>query len=187
MAAKDDVVGLARFAGSRLWERLDGLTDEEFFWAPVPGAWTMRQVDGVWRGDAGPDGTIFSAPDPPPVTTIAWRLWHLGAVDVRGWPPSNAADAQDFVRQWFSATEADDPGVGAAAEAVALLRRNWEAFVDRIERFSAEELDAPMGPAAGQYAESSLLALVLHAVDEFIHHAAEVSLLRDLYAAQPAG
>lgn len=43
-----------------------------------------------------------------------------------------------------------------------------------------------MGRAAwtglGLYAESDTVDLVLHALDEVIHHGAEVGLLRDLYA-----
>src|SRR5688500_4963295 len=54
--------------------RLDGLTDEEYLWEPVPGCWSVRRQD---------DGTVqvdwaAPAPDPPPFTTIAWRICHLG-------------------------------------------------------------------------------------------------------------
>lgn len=58
--------------------RLEGLTDEEFFWEPVPGCWTVHQDEsGHWVVDyADP------APDPPTFTTIAWRLVHVGACKV---------------------------------------------------------------------------------------------------------
>jgi ankyrin repeat protein len=43
-----------------------------------------------------------------------------------------------------------------------------------------------MGPIAGPYAEDTRLAFVLHIIDEYIHHGAEVALMRDLYhASQP--
>ena len=53
---------------NQLRPRLAGLTDEEYFWAPVPNCWTLH-----------PDGTIdfeYPAPEPAPFTTIAWRLAH---------------------------------------------------------------------------------------------------------------
>ena len=48
-------------------DRLEGLTDEEFFWEPVPGCWTVHPDEsGRWVVDyADP------APEPPPFTTIA--------------------------------------------------------------------------------------------------------------------
>lgn len=54
-------------AWETLRQRVEGLTDEECFWEPVPGCWTVRLAeDGRWIVDyADP------APDPPPFTTIA--------------------------------------------------------------------------------------------------------------------
>lgn len=28
--------------------RLDGLTDDEYFWAPADDVWTLRKIDGEW-------------------------------------------------------------------------------------------------------------------------------------------
>ncbi len=55
--------------------RLDNLTDDEFFWQPVPGCWTLHPgKDGRWVEDyADP------APDPPPFTTLAWRVIHVAS------------------------------------------------------------------------------------------------------------
>jgi len=39
----------------------------------------------------------------------------------------------------------------------------------------------PLGQIAAEYAESSKAALVLHHLDEQIHHGAELGVLRDLY------
>src|ERR1700757_5031258 len=62
--------------------RLDGLTDAEYFWEPVPGCWTISR-----RGEssapisvgAGEFTMDYAMPpnDPEPVTTIAWRLAHM--------------------------------------------------------------------------------------------------------------
>ena len=46
---------------------------------------------------------------------------------------------------------------------------------------SAEAWEEPLGPAWGPYATSTTLDLALHVLDEVVHHAAEVGLLRDLY------
>ena len=58
------------------------LTDEEYFWEPASGAWSVRRhSDGpgpgatvlVGAGEWGRDGGR-PHPYPPPVTTIAWRM-----------------------------------------------------------------------------------------------------------------
>ena len=50
------------------------LTDDEFFWEPVPHCWTVRR-DG--RGHWAPDYPEPPHPEPPPFTTIGWRLVHV--------------------------------------------------------------------------------------------------------------
>ena len=40
--------------------RVEGLTDEEFFWEPAPGCWTVRPNEqGRWSAD-------YEEPDPEP-------------------------------------------------------------------------------------------------------------------------
>src|SRR2546423_1947523 len=58
--------------------RVEGLTDSEFFWEPEPGCWTIRlDASGRWIADyAEPD------PDPAPLTTIGWRLVHVAQCKV---------------------------------------------------------------------------------------------------------
>ena len=60
---------------------LTGLTDTEFHWEPIPGCWTVHPDEGGrWISDyAIPD------PDPPPFTTIAWRLIHVTTCKVMYW------------------------------------------------------------------------------------------------------
>jgi len=61
----------------RFLDRLDGLTDGEYFWEPVPGSWSVRRDDdGRWIMDGTRGG--WRAPEPAPVTTIAWRIGHIG-------------------------------------------------------------------------------------------------------------
>src|ERR1700683_2471211 len=42
---------------ARTLERIDGLSDHEYFWEPVPGCWTLREgADGRWTLDGGGGG-----------------------------------------------------------------------------------------------------------------------------------
>lgn len=66
----------------QLRARLVGLTDEEYFWSPVPDAWSVRpRGTSTAPVRAGAGGlTIdyaFPVPEPAPFTTIAWRLGHV--------------------------------------------------------------------------------------------------------------
>lgn len=164
---------------NQLRPRLDGLTDEEYFWEPVPGAWNVRprgtSTAPVQAGVG--DVTIdfaFPAPEPPPVTTIAWRLGHVivGVLGARnashfGGPP------MDY-ESWEYA--------GSAAGALAQLDEVYAAWVAGVRGLGQDGLARPCGPAEGPFAEAPLAALVLHIHREVIHHGAEVALLRDLWA-----
>jgi len=178
--AKAETAQLIRYAVDRLATRLDGLTEEEYLWEPAPGCWTVRNVDGEWRADVAEDGTSF-APDPQPITTIAWRLWHLGASPERPWPPL----AESFVVDYFDEIPAPARRpVATASEAVAQVVGDWRRFADAVSGWDDADFFEPMGPIAHRFADASPFGLVLHLVDELIHHGAEVALLRDLYASR---
>jgi DinB family protein len=164
----DSSVGITR-------ERLTGLTDDEYFWEPVPGAWSLRQDDrGRWRLDGGGGGG--PAPDPAPVTTIAWRLGHLGGMAVGGFASRRFGDGTlTTARIRFPASAGAVPG---------FLGEHYRAWRAGLAGLSPPEWTAPLGPAWGPYAESDTVDLALHVLDEVIHHGAEVGLLRDLYAAR---
>src|SRR6185503_14126342 len=75
---KSDLIDLSNEVWQRTRARLDGLSDDEYFWEPAPGCWTIRRrADGTWFAD-----WPLPRPDPEPFTTIAWRLWHL--IDMYG-------------------------------------------------------------------------------------------------------
>lgn len=174
-ACKQELIDLSDEAWQRLRHRLDGLTDAEYFWEPAPGCWSVRQrSDGAWRADwPRPE------PDPAPLTTIAWRLWHL--IDMYG---------EDRAPLWLDiapqgrAIGLDDPDGApptSSAEAIALLERAHDRWEAHLALVSEESLGEPIGAVGGGYAEHSRTGYVLHMLDEFIHHGAEVSLLRDLW------
>ncbi|HWO92199.1 MAG TPA: DinB family protein, partial [Methylomirabilota bacterium] len=59
---------------ARLRARVEGLTDEEFFWQPIPDSWTIYEdKPGHWTYHYA-----IPEPDPAPLTTIGWQLVHLG-------------------------------------------------------------------------------------------------------------
>jgi DinB superfamily len=150
----------------QLRPRLDGLTDEEYFWRPVPDCWTVH-----------PDGAIdfsFPAPDPEPFTTIAWRLAHVivGVFAMRnhfhfGGP---TADYQS----WNYATDAK-----TALQQLDDAYANW---ITGVRGLDAEAVEHPIGPNEGPWAEHSMAELILHINREVIHHGAEIACIRDLYA-----
>ncbi|QFG23392.1 DinB family protein [Actinomadura sp. WMMB 499] len=158
--------------------RLDGLTDDEYFWEPVPDAWNVRpRGTGTAPVQAGSGAmTIdfaFPEPDPVPVATIAWRLGHVivGVLAMR-----NASH--------FGGTPTDYESfayAGSAAEALDQLDAEYAAWVKGVGSLGEEGLARPCGEAEGPFAESSMARLVLHINREMIHHLSEVCLLRDLY------
>lgn len=158
--------------------RLDGLTDDEYFWEPVPGCWSVRPRgtgSAAIQAGAG-DFTIdftFPEPDPPPVTTIAWRLGHVivGVLGARnashfGGPPIGY---EDFVY------------ADSADTALQQLDSGYAAWQAGVESLGDAGLDRPVGEAEGPWADAPYSVLVLHINREMIHHLAEVCLLRDLY------
>ena len=159
----------------RLCERFDGLSDDEYLWEPVDQCWSIRQQqDGNWVSDGAPERL-----DREPFTTIAWRLWHLidmygenRAPDWLGVPPQGDAIGLD------DPDGAPPPTAAAALELLERAHSRWDAHLALADD---ELLAAQIGSVAGPWAESSKAAYVLHMLDEFVHHGAEISLLRDLW------
>lgn len=145
--------------------RFEGLTDDEYFWQPVPDCWTVH-----------PDGSIdfdYPEPTPAPFTTIAWRLAHVivGVFAMRNHSHFGAPSA-DY-QSWQYAAD--------AATALQQLDEQYQTWIAGVRGLSDEDLNRPCGPAEGPYAEYPIIALVLHINREFIHHGAEIACIRDLY------
>jgi DinB superfamily len=156
--------------------RLDGLTDDEHFWEPVPGCWSVRRrADAVSEGACGSGEMVVDfelpEPDPPPLTTIAWRLAHVTVVfDERlgrhfGGPVIDRS----------TAVYASD-----AAGALADLDRAYSAWVAAVSSLDDAALARPIGPKE-PFPDAPMAGLILHIHREVIHHLAEVLVLRDLY------
>ena len=162
----------------QLRPRLDGLADAEYLWEPVPDCWSIRP-----RGQARTPAALGAgdyvlewahpAPDPAPVTTIAWRLAHVmvGVFGQRsdrhfGGPPVSY-DSFDYAV--------------TGSQALAQLDEAYAAWAGGVRGLSAADLARPCGPAEGPFADVPLAGLILHINREAIHHGAEIALLRDLY------
>lgn len=161
-------------AWERLQRRLDGLGDEEYLWEPVADAWSVRPAgDGTWAADR-----TSPAPDPAPVTTIAWRIWHIASDCLADYLDRSPAGRPLEVvgQQWY----------GDAAAALRDLHVAGAAFRDAMTAMGDDGIWRPLGPAWGPYAEDTWADLLVHAFDELAHHAAEAALLRDLYRADSA-
>jgi len=162
--------------------RLEGLTDEEYFWEPAPGAWSIRRRDeartsraygaGDWLLDFEPRD-----PQPAPVTTIAWRLGHLTSMFWGRW-------------EWtFGQRRRREHEVEFSPSATVALDRFWrhvEQWREGVAALTDEQLDmVGFGQfPAGLDPHLPFIGIVWWMNREFIHHTAEIALLRDLWAAR---
>lgn len=148
--------------------RMAGLTDEEYLWQPVPDCWSVVQDgDGRWTWQIE-----YPDPTPAPFTTIAWRLLHM--VDVFA-----ARTSKHFGDGSYRRRTVDVPHTADAA--LALLAETRAGWMEGVASLGEAGLARPCGPAERWFSDQPFATLVLHINREFLHHAAEVALLRDLY------
>jgi hypothetical protein len=168
--------------------RLEGLTDEEYWWKPVPDCWSLTRLG---EGKVAYEHA-WPPPTPAPFTTIAWRLCHIavGCLEsrtVRYFPESAAAIGVTEAQSMYG--DAIDFGANAA-DALAHLDRWWDAWRDGLRRASDEDLLQPIGDREGDTAAMQLgvgnpvVNVVLHNHRELMHHGGEICLLRDLFQHQ---
>ena len=166
---------------NQLRPRLDGLTDAEYFWQPVDGCWTISRRGessapiSVGAGEFTMDYSM-GQPQPEPVTTIAWRLAHIIVAVFAMRNATHFGGRLADYRTWEYA--------GTAKDALAQLDEAHAAWIAGVRGIGADGLAWCTGgeEADGEFADVPFAALVLHIHREVIHHGAEVSLLRDLYA-----
>jgi hypothetical protein len=157
--------------------RLDGLTDEQYLWEPVPGMWSVRRrADATTPMAAGAGDTVIDyelpEPLPPPLTSIAWRLGHICVVFGQ-----RAANHFGGGVVWYDTI--DWPLT--AAGMLELVDHHHDAWMTGVSDLDEEALARPCGPAEGPYAEYPFAALVLHINREVLHHGAEVAVMLDLF------
>ncbi|MEU1897487.1 DinB family protein [Nocardiopsis dassonvillei] len=157
--------------------RLEGLTDDEYFWSPVPDCWSVWPRGGStapMQAGSG-DFTIdfaFPEPHPAPFTTIAWRLGHVivGVLAMRNASHFGAPAAS--YETWEYA--------GNASDALDQLQTQVDVWLAGVRGLDAAALRTPVGDKE-PYPEAPMADLVLHIHRELIHHLSEVCLLRDLH------
>ena len=157
-----EVLSLFDHVFARTNDRLVGISDEEYGWEPVSGCWTVGSDSFGDRLD-GADH---------PVTTIGWRLCHVSDAVARH--PMNG-----FLQSGYTPSDREFPR--SAEDGIDYFRRSYEEWRSVLEAVEEWLWVQPLGPAAGLFADSTMLAVALHNADEFVHHTSEIALLRDLY------
>ena len=143
-----DMMGIPRSQEQFIFDRTNvilGLTDEEYRWEPVPGAWNVRPR-GTGTAPIAVGGGEFTMdyampePDPPPVTTIAWRLGHIvvGVLGMRvashfGGPPD------DYATHRYP---------GDAATALAQLDAAYAGWIGGVRGLAPSEMARAIGPGS---------------------------------------
>jgi hypothetical protein len=136
---RESLIGVFDFAWERLLTRLQGIGDEEYLWEPVGDSWSIRKSDsGEWTMDR------FGANEgPPPLTTVAWRICHVGGQVLGGF--SN----------WFleggSPYNVDFTIPSDATSATDFLGRGYQRWRNGIVSFPAERLWLPIGAEFGPF------------------------------------
>lgn len=152
--------------------RMEGLTDDEFWWSPAPGSSTVAPDE---RGRLRP---VPLPDDGPRARTIALLCGHLGAM---------ALLRADYTDGTHSLTHDDLDWPGTAAGGVAFIRDGLARWRAAIAGLPDKELDI-VGRSAfpwGLDPNLPILDVVWWMNRELIHHSAEIAFVRDLYATRP--
>ncbi len=151
-----------------LLDRLDGLSDEEYRWAPLPGAADL--VDG-------PGGLVVPEDCAAATRTIAWTLGHLADMC---WTRADYTDgAHDRPLDY-------QPFPASAAEAVAEVRAAGARWRSAIADATAEQ-SLQVGYSSfpiGMDPDLPFVDIVWWMNRELIHHGADIAMVRDLYASR---
>lgn len=155
------------------------LTDEEYFWEPVPNCWSLRRRGearspnprgkGEWLLDGGQPSS-----NPPPFTTIAWRICHICMSPLERYDYTFGPHTLRLEEIVWPAT---------AAEAFAFLTDTFQRWRGALEMVTSDELDQ-VGRSQNPYGsdpDDRFADLLAWVNTEFTHHAAEIACLRDLY------
>ncbi|MDQ3735351.1 MAG: DinB family protein [Actinomycetota bacterium] len=154
-------------AYARLSRRLEGLSDEEYLWEPVSGGWSIRpSTDGRWAAEY-----VFPDPEPPPFTSIAWRLLHI-------------ADCKLMYHEYaYGAATLTFPDLEAPRHAVAAIERLAEGQQllrhDLTGLESDAALDAEVNTNWGEPWPAWRIFWTM--IEHDAWHGGEIGTMRDLY------
>jgi hypothetical protein len=146
--------------------RLAGLTDEEYLWEPVSGGWTLRVLpDGRLDADyAYPD------PDPPPFTTIGWRINHIASCKVMYHEYAYGPGKLTF-------PDLDVPPT--PAEAASMLEEGHTLLTTDLDGLKDADLEATVLTNWGE--EWPAWRIFWTMIHHDLWHGGEIGALRDLY------
>jgi hypothetical protein len=176
------------FTLNRAWS---DLSQDEFFWEPVAGSWSVRRRDecgtpnpfgtGDWVVDLD-DSIAVEGKAVEPLTTIAWLFWHFGSMAGRAAELDFLGGTKSAESGWPSPFLGDHPVFIASNDAVEVTQTGWRALDRAIRASTDEDLEQDTrfwggGPPAPGY---QIIACLLN---EISHHGTQVCVLRDLYRA----
>ena len=151
---------------ARLRARIEGLTDDEFFWQPMPRSWTIYEDrPGHWTYHYA-----IPEPDPAPLTTIGWQLVHLGTTKLmyHEWAYGDA-------RLTFPQIEIPSSTSGA----LLLLEKGQGMLADDLRGMPEANLDDPRKTNWGDLWPAWRIFTTMADHDAF--HGGVIGYLRDLY------
>ena len=148
-------------------DRVEGLSDDEFWWEPVAGCWTVRQdASGRWSADY-PEPPH---PVPPPFTTIAWRLVHVAECKVM------------YHEYAFGAARLSWPTLDSAhsaRDAIGVLEQGQALLSADLARMTDQRLDTEVRTNWGElWPAHRIFTTMIH---HDLQHGGEIGVLRDLY------
>lgn len=158
------------------------LTDQEYFWEPVPGCWSLRRrglavsSEPLGKGEWLLDNAV-QPPWPAPFTTIAWRMCHICVSPLFRY---------DYTFGSRSLTMDEVVWPGTAREAVEFLRAThsrWRNALATLDPADARKVGLSQFPG-GLDPSVRFIDLLAWTNTEFTHHASEIACLRDLYRAE---
>jgi len=155
---------------------LKDVTDEEALWEPASNRWNVRRrPDGTQDADR-----VVPEPDPAPVPTVAWVMWHIGL----RW---EQAYAHCFGRSGGSATQLDGPEAasstpwpGDVTSAVMWLSQCHDRWSGALGSPSEKDLESTERTGWFPGGSFSLGHVLAWANVELMKNAAEIGTLRHL-------
>jgi hypothetical protein len=162
-------------------DRLEGLTDAEFFWEPVPNCWSIRRREDLTASACFGKGEWVYEYDPRqeqpgPLTTLAWRIGHLA---------SGTLLRADYTIGTHTLTWDEYEFPHTAAQGIAALqaaRDAWHAVLTTADDAKLDTIGGSSFPW-GLDPTLPLLDICWWVNQESLHHGSEIALLRDLYRA----
>jgi hypothetical protein len=143
-----------------------GVTDHEYRWEPTTECWRVfLDEHGRWTADyAEPD------PEPPPFTTIGWRMAHVATCKVmyHEWAFGPRRLTWDVIESPHD-----------VAGALAMLEEGQAALLEDLASLRDEDLDLPRLTNWGE--EWPAWQIFWTMIHHDLQHGGEIGALHDLY------